>query len=152
MIKSFMKEYGTKAIILSPDKILLFHRDNKPGLRGANQWHIVGGGSEDGETPELTVRREVAEEVTYVPKIFNYWGITIDSEGRDNYVFVVLVDKSEEDLFIHGPGEGQGIGFFTIDQALQLDLTPKTRQFLEKPETRIMIETRVLPKTLLYGA
>lgn len=146
-----MEQYGTKAIILSPDKILLFHRGDEPGLRGAGQWHIVGGGSEDGETPEMTVRREVAEEVTYVPKEFNYWGKTIGSDGKDNYVFVVFVDKNEEEFFIHGQGEGQGISFFTIDEALKLDLTPKTRGFLEDPEVLDMINKRIIPKRLIYG-
>lgn len=146
-----MNKYGTKAIILSPDKILLFHRGNEIGLMGADQWHIVGGGSEEGETPEETVRREVAEEVTYVPNIFNYWGKVIGSKGEDVFVFVVFVDKSEENLFIHGAGEGQGIGFFSIDEALKLNLTPKTREFLEKEETVKMLKDRVIPTKVLYG-
>ena len=42
-------------------------------------------------------------------------------------MYVTFVDKKDEEKFIVGPGEGQGIGWFTIEEALQLNLTPGTR-------------------------
>ena len=56
---------GSKIIILSPDKILLFHRDNIPTISSPDCWQLVGGGIEEGETPEQGLIREVQEEVSY---------------------------------------------------------------------------------------
>ncbi len=55
---------GASALIMSPDKILLFHRDNIPTIPSPDCWQIVGGGIEPGESPREAVLREVEEEVS----------------------------------------------------------------------------------------
>jgi len=62
---------GAKILILSPDKILLFHRDNIHTIRSPDCWQLVGGGIEEGETPEQGLIREVKEEVSYDLKEFD---------------------------------------------------------------------------------
>jgi 8-oxo-dGTP diphosphatase len=53
------------AIILENDKreILLYLRDNKPGIPFPDYWDLIGGHVEDGETPEEALIREVKEEL-----------------------------------------------------------------------------------------
>ena len=104
---------GAKIIILSPDKILLFHRDNIPTIRSPDCWQLVGGGIEKGETPEQGLIREVKEEVGYDLKEFKLITKTKGSTGEDVWVYVAFVDKDEETEFKHGEGEGQENRNFT---------------------------------------
>lgn len=53
---------GSKGALLCGDKILIYLRDNKPGLRFANLWDFPGGAREGGETPFECFAREVQEE------------------------------------------------------------------------------------------
>jgi len=123
---------GAKIIILSPDKILLFHRDNIPTIRSPDCWCLVGGGIEDGETPEQSLIREVKEEASYDLKEFKLITKTTGSMDEDVWIYVSFVEKGEENKFVLGPGEGQEIGWFTIDEALTIKLTPGTRILLSK--------------------
>jgi len=123
---------GAKIIILSPDKILLFHRDNISTIRSPDCWQLVGGGIEEDETPEQGLIREVMEEVSYELKDYKLITKTIGSMGEDVWVYVTFVDKQEENKFILGPGEGQEICWFTIDEVLAIKLTPGTRILLSK--------------------
>ncbi len=54
---------GTKIAILVDRKLLVYLRDNKPGLFGANMWDFPGGGREAEETPFACARRELKEEL-----------------------------------------------------------------------------------------
>src|SRR4029079_10466296 len=42
--------------------VLMQLRDDDPAIMFPNHWGLTGGASHDGETPEQTARREVAEE------------------------------------------------------------------------------------------
>ena len=138
---------GAKIIILSPDKILLFHRDNILTIRSPDCWQLVGGGIEEGETPEQGLIREVKEEVIYDLKEFKLITRTKGSQGEDVWVYVAFFDKDEEPKFTLGPGEGQGIGWFTIDEALAIKLTPGTKILLTRYRELIeeMMRTKSVP-------
>ena len=138
---------GAKIIILCPDKILLFHRDIIPTIRSPDCWQLVGGGIEEGETPEQGLIREVKEEVSYDLKDFKLLVKTKGSTGEDVWVYVAFVGKDEESKFVLGPGEGQEIGWFTIDEALAIKLTPGTRILLSKYRDLIenMMKTKLIP-------
>jgi len=137
---------GAKVIILSPDKILLFHRDNIPTIPSPDCWQLVGGGIEEGETPEQGLIREVKEEVSYDLKKFKLITKTKGSLGEDVWVYVAFVDKDEESKFILGPGEGQEISWFTFDEALVIKLTPGTQILLSK--YRDLIEDMMKSKSV----
>ena len=138
---------GAKIIILSPDKILLFHRDDIPNIRAPDCWQLVGGGIEEGETPEQGLIREVKEEVSYDLKDYKFLLKRVGSLGELVYVYVTFVDKEEENKFTLGPGEGQGIGWFTIDEAFAIKLSPGTRAFLTG--YRDLIEEMMKTRTVL---
>lgn len=53
---------GSKAALFIGEQLLVYLRDDKPGLRFANCWDFPGGGREGDETPEETLAREVMEE------------------------------------------------------------------------------------------
>jgi len=71
------------AIIFENDKgeILLYLRDNKPGIPFPMHWDLFGGHIEEGETPEEALVREVKEEINYDLKDFKFFKKYICTEG-----------------------------------------------------------------------
>jgi 8-oxo-dGTP diphosphatase len=55
------------AIILENDngELLLYLRDEKPGIPFPHHWDLIGGHVEEGETTEQALFREVKEELNY---------------------------------------------------------------------------------------
>ncbi|MEK7504414.1 MAG: NUDIX domain-containing protein [Patescibacteria group bacterium] len=119
---------NASALIIHKDKILLFHRENISTIPCPDMWHLPGGGIEPGETPEQAVRRELSEEVTFVPKKLQ---LIYNIENK-SFIFLSFVNDTEAKLFKLGPDEGQEIRFFTIDDALKLPLTPNMRLYLNE--------------------
>ncbi|MDQ1297102.1 MAG: 8-oxo-dGTP diphosphatase [Bacteroidota bacterium] len=71
------------AIIFENDKgeILLYLRDNKPGIPFPMHWDLFGGHIEEGETPEEALVREVKEEINYDLKDYKFFKKYICTEG-----------------------------------------------------------------------
>ncbi|MFA9231909.1 MAG: NUDIX hydrolase [Microgenomates group bacterium] len=53
---------GAKVALVCGDKILVYLRDDKPGLPWAAKWDLPGGGREGEESPETCALRELEEE------------------------------------------------------------------------------------------
>ncbi len=94
-------------------------------------WGCFGGHIEDGETPEEALKRELVEELEYKvhdPKLL------VSSEFKDEdrvittHNFIEKYDPTQE-LIQH---EGEGYGWFTIDEALNLKITDLRREALLK--------------------
>ena len=59
-----MKKKGATILLYNGEgRLLLFLRDDRPGLPYANMWDLPGGHVEDGETPEECIVREMREEL-----------------------------------------------------------------------------------------
>ena len=67
--------------------------------------------------------------------------------GEQKWFYVAFVGKNDEDKFKLGPNEGQEIGWFTIDEALAINLTPGTRILLSEYRDLIegMMKTKSVP-------
>jgi 8-oxo-dGTP pyrophosphatase MutT (NUDIX family) len=57
------------AILHQDDKFLMQLRDNIPGILYPGHWGLFGGHIEPGETADQAVRRELMEEIGYVPPV-----------------------------------------------------------------------------------
>lgn len=55
------------AVLYCQDKFLLQLRDNIPGILYPGHWGLFGGHLEPGETPDIAVKRELLEEISYIP-------------------------------------------------------------------------------------
>ena len=53
---------GSKIALFQEQQILVYRRDDKPGIPFPGLWDLPGGGREGNETPEDCVLREVFEE------------------------------------------------------------------------------------------
>jgi len=98
--------------------------------RQPNYWGCFGGGIEGDETPEQAARREAFEEIEY--KLQNPKLIDEEAEnGSDHlttYTFVEEYDPSQPIVL----REGQGYGWFTIPEALKLQISDHRRSTLER--------------------
>ena len=118
---------NVKIILINPDgKILLLHRENKPGIEVPNKWSFVGGALDKGETPEEGIIRETKEEID-----FDVSGITLfkiyDDPEIKRYVFVSTIEKQITELHLT---EGDDFGFFTVEEALTMDISKNTRRYI----------------------
>ena len=138
---------GAAVLIMSTDKILLFHRDNIPTIPSPECWQLVGGGIEENETPEQALVREVNEEVSFDLNNFEFIAKIKGQFGENVWFYVAFVNKDQERLFKHGKGEGQEIGWFTIDEALKLKKTKRVTFLLGK--YREVIEEMMRTKSVI---
>lgn len=61
---SKIESSGSKVILFDKDgKLVIYLRDNKPDIPFPNTWDLLGGGVEEGETPEQAAIRELEEEI-----------------------------------------------------------------------------------------
>lgn len=128
-----MARSSASALIIWKEKILLFHRDDIPTIPDPDCWQLPGGGMEEGETPGETVRRELTEEVSFAPKGLKFLVELKGSnkEGLSTFLYYALVNDEEAAKFKHGPGEGQEIRFFTLDEAKKLKLSAGLRKRMD---------------------
>ena len=138
-----------RAIIIWKDKILLHHRDNKPEIPYPDCWTFPGGGIEQDETPAEGIVRELIEEASYSPKDLQYIGYR---DSTKTYVFFTFIRSSEAKLFKRGI-EGQGIGFFTLNEIGRLNFPALSDRLLKKYRKVIeeSIKTGKLPSSQSLG-
>jgi len=113
--------------IKSSGEILLQHRDNKSTIIDSNLWSTFGGRSENGESPEIALMRELQEELEYQPKTHASF-VSFSKGIQIGHFFITDIETSIDKLVLH---EGQDMGFFSISQALKLDLAPTVRIVLK---------------------
>ncbi len=112
-----MKEIA--AIILENDKgeILLYLRDNKPGIPFPNHWDLIGGHMEEGETPEEALIREVKEELDIDLKEFSFYKkyecLTGDAYENIKYIYSGRINIPIEEITLL---EGDHARYFTREQ------------------------------------
>jgi 8-oxo-dGTP diphosphatase len=123
-------------ILYSKDgKFLLQHRDIN-AKTGANQWGLFGGSVEENEDPQIAAQREAMEEIEYTlhqPTMADKFIVEKDKRRLERYAFVEEYDRSQP-LVLH---EGQGFGWFSLKEILQLDMREHTREILQRVADKI---------------
>ena len=90
-------------------RVLLYLRDNKPGISYPGCWDLLGGQIEPGELPQNTIRREVFEEIEFIlnePQLFNVY----EMGDRIEHTYWA---KQEFDLSTTPLHEGQRLRWFS---------------------------------------
>lgn len=70
------------AILYQQNKFLLQLRDDIPGIIYPGHWGLFGGHLEPGETPDIAVKRELLEEISYIPPTLSKFDCYTDSTLR----------------------------------------------------------------------
>ncbi len=115
-------------LINSRKEILLLHREDKPGIDVPNKWSFVGGALDEGETPEEGIIRETKEEIDYDVKNIILFKV-YDDPGIQRYVFVGIINKKLSELTLT---EGDDMNFFTVEDALMMDISKNTKRYIEE--------------------
>jgi len=118
------------ALICHNSKFLLFHRDDIPEIPDPGRWQLPGGHIEDGESPTEAIKRELEEEVSYCPDNLTLIGARTSQNNAKVYLFFAVIKDNEVEKFKLGSKEGQDLGFFDINQSLELKLTPSLRGYI----------------------
>lgn len=151
MIQLIMKR-TVLAIICFNQKVLFFQRENIPSIPNPDKWQFPGGHFEEGETPDESIRRELSEEVTYVPTQLTYIG-ALKTLIQEINVYWSYVTEEESEKFKLGSDEGQTLKFLSIEEALQYDLTDNVKYYLATFKSLLSkhLKERTVPNPSEFG-
>ncbi|MEX2246822.1 MAG: NUDIX domain-containing protein [Dehalococcoidia bacterium] len=103
-------------LVVAPDgRLLLQHRDDRPGLPGSGKWGFFGGHVERGETLSGAFLRELNEELGWRPRRFEHFHtreVDHDDWHGTSHAFAAHLDVPLEALTL---GEGQAMALFAPD-------------------------------------
>lgn len=116
------------AIIFENDRgdLLLYKRDNKPGIPFPLHWDLIGGHIEEGETPEEALVREVKEELGYDLKEYaffrKYECLAGDAYPNIKYIYTGKINIPPDEITLYegdharyfSPAETQTLNFANI--------------------------------------
>lgn len=117
-------------VVTNDRRLLLHHRDDIPGIAHPGCWAGFGGAVEEGETVGQALRREVQEEtgVDITDPVFLCEEVDYEGDGSLVSLFYVFggIEMSDIDL-----REGEGVGVFSLDELLDLSLSPFVRRAID---------------------
>jgi len=123
-----MKRKGTSVIFVNDKRqVLLFLRDDKPGIPYRNIWDVPGGHVDNDETPEQCIVREMKEEMDLNLEEFQLFSV-MEFTDRIEYTFWKKADLDIEKINLH---EGQKLKWFTEIEAKNTDLAYGFNEILD---------------------
>lgn len=111
-----MRETGVIFALIRDKKILMQQRDEHCP-KFPLMWCLPGGGSEEGESREETLLREVKEEYDIDLELSQCTHFMDYNDGADN-VYICKINSNQEPRL----GEGKAMKWMTIEEIEQLDL------------------------------
>ena len=124
-----MKRLGASIIFVNDkEEILLFLRDDKPGLPYRNMWDVPGGHVELTETPEECIVREMKEEMDLDLKDFQLL-CKKEFDDRIEYTYWKKANLNIDKINLL---EGQRLKWFTRQEAASTNLAYGFNEILEE--------------------
>lgn len=104
------------AILYQNNRFLLQLRDDFPNILYPGHWAFFGGHVELGESPNLAMQRELAEEIGYIPPQIEYFCSYVTDAQIVRHVFHAPLNIKLEKLQLN---EGQDLALSTIEEVHQ---------------------------------
>ena len=108
-----------KAIIRKSDRYLLQLRDNLPEIVYPNCWSFFGGEIKKNETYWQGLKRELNEEIHWLPNQGKYSHCTNNKKNKCIIHYYLVDFNFEETKLVLN--EGQDLGWFTLIEITNLD-------------------------------
>jgi 8-oxo-dGTP diphosphatase len=96
-----MHKVATALLFDCNNKLLIYLRDDKPGIPFPNHWDLFGGHVDEGELPEQALVRELKEELNIDIADYRFYKCFESlSEERPNtkFVYVVRINQQADEL------------------------------------------------------
>jgi 8-oxo-dGTP pyrophosphatase MutT (NUDIX family) len=123
------------AVILLYDnhkRVLLQHR-TEDAPRHPGYWAFFGGEIEGSESPEEAVKRETLEELGYRVSDSIQVVLVVKSCKGAKHIFLEKYNPRQ----VLTLKEGQGMGWFNLQDSLNLKMTPRSREVLESIQDKL---------------
>ena len=133
-------EAAAALLVTSDGRYLMQHRDPLPGIFFPGWWGLFGGALDHGEKPEQALRRELEEELGFVPpNVYPFCTLGLDfgfaDLGQlDRHIFEVPITAG--DLACMVLGEGQAMALMTADDLLSRSVIPYDSTVIWQHATR----------------
>jgi len=125
-----MKSRTISVIVFYTSEKKIMLQDRRSISKWTEEWGFWGGGIEEGETKEEAAKREIREELNYEISDLVYLGkvseIIKRKQTNEDWELTIEVFVSEiaEDKSLFVVKEGDGLEFFTFEEARKLKMTP----------------------------
>lgn len=122
--------FGAGIILInSNNEVLLLLRDDNPQIPFPNQWDIPGGKIEEGETPDVTIKREMAEELG-LDELSDFHLFKIyTSDNLTDFIFWKRINLNPEEIILT---EGKKLKYFRLDEIRKTNLAFNYNHVLEE--------------------
>ncbi len=122
---------ASAVFIVHQGKILLILRDDFDDIPYPSTWDLPGGVIEKGETHQETIKRELQEEISYVPKRLVYLGTREwPEEDLKDCLYWCEAEDHEVEKFKLGD-EGQRMEWFSPVELKGIVLCPALKDYVE---------------------
>jgi|SRR3989344_1242097 len=122
---------GSQGLVTYKGKLLFLKRD-KFDKKASGLWCLLGGGPNQGETPEETLKRELKEEANI--RTSNY-KLVFKRPSMNNpklFTYIFLVNLNDEELEnIKIGDEGEKLQFFYLDEIKDLTLVSSLEKYFD---------------------
>jgi len=123
-----LKKNAVAVIVNKDNKILLLKRAEVKDGWGNNQWSLVGGEIEKGETPHEAVQREIEEETgLIINKFIKTFNIQRSPNNKEN-IFACRYDGDPTDIKLNN--EHTNYGWFDTSEIDYLDTVPNLKEYI----------------------
>lgn len=128
-----MPEVAVGLIVGDGGRLLLQHRDDKPGILAPGQWSLFGGHIDPDEPTSAAFLREMEEELGWRPRHFERYVVRdVDHGGLrvTSHTFAAHLDVRLDGLTLN---EGQGLALFdpgALPEAIVPGLRPVVAEFV----------------------